>query len=388
LAGSSITSDPTVWFAGGGSGGHLYPGIAVAQAMVEARPEVRPLFLCTAREIDRVILGPTGFEFVEQPIVPPRKSVGGLLRFWKAWRETSDLVQRLLVERPASAVLGLGGYAAGVAVKHAAAAGTPAGVLNPDVVPGKANAYLMRRVGSVFCGFEATLPHVAEAERDKCVVTGCPLRKELVRPRDAAEAKRALGLDADLSTLVVTGASQGARTVNEAVVEVVRRAGVGEGTRKPLQGWQVLHLAGRELADAVRADWRDAGLNGRAKVIDFTPDMGDVWSAADLAVCRAGASTCAEVLAAGVPAILMPYPFHKDMHQRANAQALVDAGAAVLLEDRKDRAANAQGLAPALDGLLYNADRRSAMSRAARSFARPDAARHVARTLLTLIGRG
>src|SRR5687768_18404246 len=98
-------------------------------------PESKCVFLCTQREIDRVILEPTGFEFIPQPIVPPVKTVGGLLKFWKSWRETKDLVKKTLRDRRPAAVLGLGGYAAGVAVKLAAQRGVPAAVLNPDVVP-------------------------------------------------------------------------------------------------------------------------------------------------------------------------------------------------------------------------------------------------------------
>src|SRR5829696_2802284 len=102
---------PTIFLAGGGTGGHLYPGVAVAEALRRTMPDCRPLFLCTQREIDRVILAPTGFEFVEQPIVPPVRSIGGLLKFWKSWRETKDLVRRAIRDRSPAAVLGLGGYA-------------------------------------------------------------------------------------------------------------------------------------------------------------------------------------------------------------------------------------------------------------------------------------
>src|SRR5947209_16140240 len=114
----------TVFLAGGGTGGHLYPGIAVAEALRLAMPDARPVFLCTQREIDRVILEPTGFEFIPQPILPKPPvrlgSAGALLRFWKSWRETKDVVRGLLRERRPAAVLGLGGYAAGAAVKLAA----------------------------------------------------------------------------------------------------------------------------------------------------------------------------------------------------------------------------------------------------------------------------
>src|SRR6476646_5983239 len=134
----------TLFLAGGGTGGHLYPGIAVAEALQKLVPDVKPVFLCTQREIDRVILEPTGFEFIPQPIVPPVKSISGLLRFYKSWRETKDQVRELYARRKPSAVLGLGGYAAGVAVKKAARGGIPTAVLNPDVIPGKANRFLLK----------------------------------------------------------------------------------------------------------------------------------------------------------------------------------------------------------------------------------------------------
>src|SRR5437763_7860934 len=115
-----MAEELTILFAGGGTGGHLYPGLAVAEAVRRAMPHVRPLFLCTQREIDRIILEPTGFEFIPQPIVPLKRSIGGLLRFSKSWRDTRDLVKRTRRDRKPAAVLGLGGYAAGVAVKDAA----------------------------------------------------------------------------------------------------------------------------------------------------------------------------------------------------------------------------------------------------------------------------
>src|SRR6476620_8500960 len=100
----------TILLAGGGTGGHLYPGVAVAQAMTKKLPQASVVFLCTKREIDRTILAPTGFEFIEQPIVPPKRSIGGLLTFFKSWRETKDLVKQLLRQRRPAAVVGLGGY--------------------------------------------------------------------------------------------------------------------------------------------------------------------------------------------------------------------------------------------------------------------------------------
>jgi UDP-N-acetylglucosamine--N-acetylmuramyl-(pentapeptide) pyrophosphoryl-undecaprenol N-acetylglucosamine transferase len=371
-------SGQTVLFAGGGSGGHLYPGLAVAAELAKIRPDLTPLFLCTEREIDRVILEPTGFAFRTQPVVPPARSVGGLLRFWQAWRHTAELVRRTLAEHEVVAILGLGGYAAGPSVRI----GTDkrhrklAAILNPDVVPGKANHYLMPKCRRVYCGFAETVEHVAVDLRERCVVTGCPLRPDVIDRPPREEAVQRLGLDPRLNTLVVTGASQGASTVNAAVVEVARRSDNG------LQGWQVLHLSGRDHAEAVRADWRSTELGRRVVVVDFTPAMADVWAVADLAVSRAGASTCFELLAAGVPAIFLPYPFHKDKHQEINGRAVESAGAGVVLEDLKETRPNGDALEPILNALLYDAARRREMAEAAKKAARPDAAKAVAADLV------
>ena len=372
-----MAEDVTILFAGGGTGGHLYPGIAVAEALREREPRIKPLFLCTTREIDRVILEPTGFEFIPQPIVPPVKTVGGLLRFWKSWRETKDLVRKTLRQRKPAAVLGLGGYAAGVAVKLAAQKGVPAAMLNPDVVPGKANQYLMQYVKRVCCQFEATARYVRSDEnRQKLDVTGCPIRSDIASPPARAEAASRLSLDPKLHTLVVTGASQGAQTVNDAVIEML--GGV------TLRGWQILHLAGRDRAASVRDGYRNLS-KVPARVIDFTPAMADVWAVADLAISRSGASSCAELTACGVPSVLMPYPFHKDHHQKLNAKVLEDAGAAVLLDDVKDRRRNAERLKPTVESLLYDGDRRRGMADAARKLGRPDAAGNVANVLTSMI---
>jgi UDP-N-acetylglucosamine--N-acetylmuramyl-(pentapeptide) pyrophosphoryl-undecaprenol N-acetylglucosamine transferase len=369
---------PTVLLAGGGTGGHLYPGISVAQSLRRVMSDATPVFLCTTRDIDRTILEPTGFEFIPQPIVPPRRSVGGLLKFFRSWRETKDLVKQVLDDRKPAAVLGLGGYAAGVAVKLAAQRGIPAAILNPDVIPGKANQYLMRHVRAVCCQFEATREHVSSSQQQKLALTGCPVRDEMRTPPPREQAAARLGLHPTMNTLVITGASQGAATVNDAAI--------GALAQLKLAGWQILHLSGKDHAAAVRDGYRDAKI--AAAVIDFTPAMADVWAVASLSISRAGASSCAELTACGVPSILMPYPFHKDMHQRANAKVLADAGAAVIVDDQKDAAKNIPLLRTAIESLLYDAPRRTQMSAAARSLGKPDAADAVARVITDFVTSG
>jgi UDP-N-acetylglucosamine--N-acetylmuramyl-(pentapeptide) pyrophosphoryl-undecaprenol N-acetylglucosamine transferase len=360
----------------------LYPGIAVAQALVARDPSIHPLFLCTQRDIDATILAATPFEWVAQPIVPPRRTVGGLLRFWRAWRATQELVQKLIKEHRPAAALGLGGYAAGVSVKQAAKRKIPTAILNPDVIPGQANQYLLGHVRKVFCQFDATREHVSASHQPKLETTGCPIRLDILARPPRAQAMKRLGLDPMLQTLVVTGASQGAVTVNQAVLEAVRQL-VGRSSSGGFQGWQILHLAGKENAVAVKSEYRE--IEVPATVVDFTPAMADVWAVAELAVSRSGASSCAELTACGVPSILMPYPFHKDQHQLANAKALVDAGAAMVITDEKDRQKNGETLRPVLESLLYDAPRRQAMAKAASAMSRNDAADRVAQALLAMI---
>jgi UDP-N-acetylglucosamine--N-acetylmuramyl-(pentapeptide) pyrophosphoryl-undecaprenol N-acetylglucosamine transferase len=372
-----MSHSPTILFAGGGTGGHLYPGVAVAEALHTTLPQAKPIFLCTTRPIDKIILDPTGFEFIPQPIIPPENSIGGLLRFWKTWRDTKDLVKQVLNDRSPALVLGLGGYAAGVAVKIAGNRKIPAALINPDVIPGKANQYLMRYVREIYCQFEQTRHHVPHHHRDKILITGCPIRPDLRHLPVRDEAISRLGLDPLQRTLVVTGASQGAKTVNEAILELFKSI-------QP-QGWQVLHLAGRDHGEAVRSAYRDLPIPLSARVIDFTPAMADVWAVADLAVSRSGASSCAELTACGVPSVLMPYPFHKDQHQRLNAQVLHDAGAAVLLDDERDARANAEKLRPIMQSLLFDAARRQSMTTAAKSLGHPEAADTVANAIKRLL---
>jgi UDP-N-acetylglucosamine--N-acetylmuramyl-(pentapeptide) pyrophosphoryl-undecaprenol N-acetylglucosamine transferase len=365
----------TILFAGGGTGGHLYPGISVAQALLKLAPDAVPVFLTTSKAIDKVILEPTGFEFIPQPIIPPVKTVGGLLKFWKSWRETRDLVKKTIKERRPAAILGLGGYAAGVAVKECAQRKIRAAIVNPDVIPGKANQYLLNYVDTVCCQFEQTAQYVEPKNRKKLQITGCPVRSEILTPPRREEAIGRLGLDPALRTLVVTGASLGAQTVNEAILTMLKDV--------TLRGWQILHLTGRDHVDSVRAGYRE--LAQPARIVDFTPQMADVWAVADIAISRSGASSCAELTACGVPSILLPYPYHKDMHQKANAQVLADAGAAILIDDQKDRRKNAAKLRPALESLLFDANKRKAMSDAARQIGKPNASDEVARAIVAMI---
>jgi UDP-N-acetylglucosamine--N-acetylmuramyl-(pentapeptide) pyrophosphoryl-undecaprenol N-acetylglucosamine transferase len=371
-----MSNQLTIFLAGGGTGGHLYPGIAVAQQLRRRLPDARLIFLCTTREIDRVILQPTGFEFIPQPVVPLVKSPYEAMRFYKHWRATTRLIKQLIHQHQPRAVLGLGGYAAEPAVRLAAKRGIATAIINPDVIPGKANQMLIRHTKAVCCQFAETSDHVSPAYRPKLRVTGCPIREELTLAPDRPAAIQRLGLRADQQTLVVTGASLGAATVNDATLQLLRQM--------PMPGWQVLHLAGRDHAAAVREKYSAIAIP--STIVDFTPAMADVWAVADLCISRSGASSCAELTACGVPSLLMPYPYHKDMHQRENAKVLVNAGAAILIDDEKDATINANKLSAAIKPLIDDPATRADMAHAAKRIGKPDAAAAVAEVVMTLIG--
>jgi UDP-N-acetylglucosamine--N-acetylmuramyl-(pentapeptide) pyrophosphoryl-undecaprenol N-acetylglucosamine transferase len=273
-------------------------------------------------------------------------------------------------------VLGLGGYAAGPAIRVAAARGVPAAILNPDLVPGKANVWAAKYVREIYCQWIDSRGRFPTT--DKVYETGCPIRTGLVGgDRNAAAAE--FGLDAGKRTLVVTGASQGAKTINDALVAL------GETLDRFAAGWQVLHLTGRSEFESFAPRVRNRRI--AYKPVPFTQRMDWVYALADLVIGRAGAGSLAEITAVGVPSILMPYPFHKDRHQLHNAETLVKSGAAILVEDAIDTEKNAAALERVLLPLMQSPELLTPYRDAAGWLGKPDAAERVARRLLALAER-
>lgn len=275
-------------------------------------------------------------------------------------------------------MVGAGGYASGPPLAAALKLGIPTFLLNPDAVPGRANQHLSRRSGvtAILAQWEVTRRHFpAAAPVD---VVGCPVRRtfHLADRIDRAEARASFGLDPGRFTLLVTGASQGARTINEAMMQLAAMLARPD--------WQVLHLSGEADRERVNAAYGSAGV--RASVIAFTDRMAEAMVASDLILTRAGASSLAEILAVGRASILFPYPFHRDQHQRHNGQVLVEAGAARLLTDLKDAAGNARQLEPVLADLLGDHGRRDAMSDAASRLGMPQSGALVASRLCRAAG--
>jgi UDP-N-acetylglucosamine--N-acetylmuramyl-(pentapeptide) pyrophosphoryl-undecaprenol N-acetylglucosamine transferase len=343
----------TFVFAGGGSGGHLSPGLAVAERLGELDPSSRAYFVCSRRDVDRTMLTRADVTFEPIPGSPLSLRPRGFLRFARDFirsrRAAGDILHRLAAER----VVALGGFVAAPAVAAAAGRRTPVTLINLDTPPGKANRWIARRCQQVL----SAVP-VPRMPRFAHQVVGMPVRRRALAPGPPDVCRRELGLDPALPMLLVTGASQGARSINALLAALVAR------DASPLDGWQVLHLSGpgdeQGLADA----YRSAGV--RAQVRPFLDEMGLAWGAAELAISRAGASSVAEAWANAVPTIFLPYPHHRDRHQMHNAEPMAEAGGAVLEVDRVDRGENLRGAGATIRRILLSDAQREATATIAR----------------------
>jgi len=367
----SAVSEPIFILAGGGTGGHVYPGLAVAGELVRLKPEARIVFACSNRPIDRQILEPTPYAIVAQPVQPLPASIAAAAKFVRCYLASALQARQMLRDLRPSAVLGLGGFAAGPVVCRAAKCGVRTGLLNPDAVPGKANRMLARRADAIFTAFAATEEKFPAAARAKVRHVGCPVRRAFLAA-DRPEALGHFGLRGDRKTLVINGGSLGAASINQAVALLAGELGELGGI------WQVLLITGRDKAGAAL----EARGGLCVRVLDYCERMDLAYAAADLSLGRAGAGTVAELSATATPAVLMPYPYHADQHQRLNAAELCQAGAAIIVDDAKAAETNAQRLREALLPILRDPGRLDQMRQAAKSIKGAQAAQSVARWLL------
>jgi UDP-N-acetylglucosamine--N-acetylmuramyl-(pentapeptide) pyrophosphoryl-undecaprenol N-acetylglucosamine transferase len=376
-ASAAAARGSAVLLAGGGTGGHISPGLAIAERLRAIAPAVRPIFACSERPIDAAMLSEAGATFVPIPAQPFSMRPIGLLRFLRSWRRGRAVCNRLLRDHEVRWVVALGGFVTPPVVAAARAAGIPVLLMNLDATPGRANRWVAKRASKVLSAVPT--PGLSGfAER----IVGMPIRRIALAPGDPLTCREQLGLRPTMPTLLVTGASQGAASLNELVMTLVRRR------PELLAGWQVLHLCGQADPEPIRAAYRAAGVP--ALVEQFLHRMGLAWGSADLALSRAGANSVAEAAANAVPTIFAPYPYHKDLHQEHNARPLVSLGAAAMARDLIDPDANAaaavEGTAPTLGSLLVELLTDPAQRRAMRDrlLARPaeDAATVIARELV------
>ncbi len=327
----------TVIFAGGGTGGHLFPGIAVAHELLTREPNARVLFVGSQKPIEQDIVGGAGFEHIAlssvSPSLAPTRIGSSLLKNWRAYRQAKAIMAR---ERP-SVVVGLGGFASVPPVLAAWRAGVPIVLLEQNVVPGKATRWLSRFADTVCLPWAETAKHLSP--RIRAVVTGNPIRREIAMLADAESetdepggvSPRTLGANhvrgltpLGSPTLLILGGSQGAASLNAAVLDALATL------RTELSGWRIVHQTGAADLEAIRQ--RYAALSLAADVQPFFRDMAEQYRRATCVISRAGATTLAELACAGLPALLVPLPTSAHDHQRLNARLFADHSAALVAE--------------------------------------------------------
>jgi UDP-N-acetylglucosamine--N-acetylmuramyl-(pentapeptide) pyrophosphoryl-undecaprenol N-acetylglucosamine transferase len=364
--------DLRIVIAGGGTGGHLYPGIAVAREIMSRRPDARISFVGTAKGIEARVVPLEGFPLdlirsggIKGKSMMARGRGAALLpvSLADAWGVVS--------RRRPDLVIGVGGYSSGPVVLVAALRGVPTLLLEQNAVPGLTNRILASFASAAAVTFESTTTFFGS----KAFVSGNPVRPEFLR---AVESQTEPDTDdrASSARVLVFGGSQGAHAINLAMVEAAEELAANAPRLR------LTHQTGERDVEMVRAAYRNARVD--ADVAPFFDDMGRQLARADLIVCRAGATTLAEITAAGKAAILIPLPTATDDHQRRNAEALVAAGAADMLAQ-----SDLTGGTLAQRILALAADRaaRTRMSAAARTMARPDAARMIVDRVMELVKR-
>lgn len=367
------SAGPRVWFAGGGTGGHLYPGLAIARALRQRRPDIEPFFIGAKRGIERDVLPTTEFAYVLLDLHPLYRAK--VWNNWKtihgaigAWRQLRALAHQV---RPA-AIVGTGGYASGLALAYAVAHRIPYVLQEQNSYPGLTMRFFSRWAREVYLGYPEAQRYLEKARSAAFIDTGNPIEPPPRERPSRAVARRQWGLPPTGGrVLLIFGGSQGARAINSAVAEWLR-----SGARP--EDLYVIWATGKGTYDEF------ASLAGDGVVIKpYIAPMRDAYAAADLAIARAGAMGTAELCAWGIPSILVPLPTAAADHQAINARTLAAVGAAIYIPQLDF---TAQRLDQSLRDLLTQPQELGKLAQSAAARARPDAAGDIADRIATVIG--
>ena len=363
---------------GGGTGGHIYPAVTLIRAIQRQVPDAEFLYVGTEDGLEADIIPKEGlpFETVNirgfkrslspENIIRGAKAFGGVLK-------AMGIVRRF---RPDAAV-GTGGYVCGPILLAASLMGVPSLIQEQNVVPGITNKLLSRFVSKIAIGTKEAEPYFP---KDKVVFTGNPIRREVMEAGREAGIE-AFGLDPSKKTVLVSGGSRGARSINRAMIGVLRRYAGHPHV-------QILHVTGSVGYDETMQGIRAANINlekaGNLFVKPYLYNMPQAMACTDLAVFRAGAIGIAELTARGIPSILIPYPYAAANHQEHNARAIEQAGAARMILDRE---LTEERLISVLEELLTEDEKLRLMAEASRRLGRPQAADEIASMILALTNR-
>jgi len=353
-------------FSGGGTGGHLFPGLAVAEQFAAMIPNARITFVGSGKPFEQRHVARAGFEYLTLPSRPLPSAAREAVAFVVENLAGYLAAGRFLRDERAAAVVGLGGYASAPMAKAAIQHRVPLVLLEQNAVPGRATRWLARNATLVCAAFEET----CQPLHCRCPlrVTGNPVRKGFHRGKSQGIQRR---------QIVILGGSGGAHSLNESVPLALYKV------RERLRGWRVVHQSGEADVAATQTLYRKLALE--AIVTPFLADMPGVLAATDLVVCRAGGTTLAELAVAGVPGVFLPYPHAADDHQLANANVFATAGAGVTIDQRVAPDQCDDRMAAALEPLLSDPALRGRMSSAMSNLARPTAAVDVADLIWSIV---
>ena len=367
----------TIIISGGGTGGHVYPAIGIANELRKLDSNLRIVFVGTKERLESRVVPKYGFEFLTIPVAGfPRK----ITLQWAPviYKLASGLLRslKILHRLKPVAVIGTGGYVSGPVLFSAVLRHIPTIIQEQNAFPSVTNRILARWVNQIHIALEAAKKYF---DSDKVYVTGNPIRSEFGTLRGLRAAKRNANygefeLDPNRTTLTITGGSQGAHAINMAVLDALDRF-------EPLADrLQIIHQTGPEDYEQVKKRYERSPIKNL--VCPYFDELPKVYGLTDLIICRAGGMTVAEITACGLPAILIPFPFATADHQRFNAQAMVDADAAVLLlEDEL----SGERLAQTITKILNNTKRFKKMSEASKKIGKPYAAQKIAKMAFGLI---
>jgi UDP-N-acetylglucosamine--N-acetylmuramyl-(pentapeptide) pyrophosphoryl-undecaprenol N-acetylglucosamine transferase len=366
------------FFTGGGTGGHIYPAIAIAERIIRLERKAGVHFFCSNLSIDLRILSKAGFEYTPLPVSRFSIKPAKLITFCTSFSKSFRIAKQAFVENKNAVVIGIGGFVSAPVCFAAHKLKVPIVLLNVDIVPGRANKLIARWADKIFVQFEDTKRYFAK-KGARVDVVGCPLRIGFDNP-EPEKAIEQLGLNENKKILLITGASSGSENINGVICSLL------EKLDSFTDDWQIVHLTGRVHFENVQKRYIGARINH--KVLDYFDDMPNLLSAADLVVGRSGAVSVAEYAAAGVPSICIPYPYHKDRHQYLNAGKLVRAGAAVIVDDLPQRKDTAQRLWAELEGLMKDEKKRKKMAENCKAVSNMQAAYKIAEQLLKNLSSG
>ena len=362
-------------FAGGGTGGHIYPALAIIEQIRVLDPSAHCELLVSDRPNDRAILEPLAIPFAPLPAKPFGVRPGTLWRFVASWspsvRQTRDAIERLKQSHDRVTLVAMGGFVAAPAARAAHREHVPVVLVNLDAVPGKANELIARKANTIYtaCDIEGH----THWQRVPPIV-----RASTLEPLTPQDARARFDLEPDAPTLLITGGSTGAQSLNRFMQ---RFASTHPGA---MRDWQVIHQTGKQISDTELEELRGAyrGASTPAWVEHYIDGMGAAYAAADLGIGRCGAGTVAECWGAKLPSMFFPYPYHKDQHQLHNAKPLLAIEGAIACIDHVDPEANLRAYADTLADLLTSPDRRDRMRAALGSLGEPDGASRIARALI------